>query len=240
MVISVLSFFRMNMQDKVRHAALNNALWCNAMCRAHGQPTEFTDQLWICRGTPPRYHSNLTTLQPSSKEAVEQESPRGFKDGFHDIDATDLGYQQLFQATWIWREPTVEAQTMLNWRRVQTDEELQDWEAGWATGDEDAANHSRQFPPSLLDNLNNAFLGVYQGDQPVAGCILNLTEPVVGLSNTFALGIDLSDLWHDFPLIVAQIFPNTPIVGYERGEDLEQAIAAGFEAIGNLRVWVRA
>lgn len=229
----------MNLQ-KVALAARNNALWCDTMCQAHGQPTEFTENLWICRGTPPRYHSNLTTLKPGSNEAVMRASPGGFKDGFYDFDATDLGYQQLFEASWIWREPSGKARTLLDWRRVQTGEELLAWEAGWAVGDEDAANHPRQFPPSLLENLNNAFLGAYQGDQLVAGCILNLTEPVVGLSNTFALSIDLSDLWHDLPLIAAQTFPNTPIVGYERGEDLEQAIVAGFEAIGNLRVWVKA
>lgn len=226
--------------QKVALAARNNALWCDAMCQVHGQPTELTENLWICRGTPPRYHSNLTTLQPGSKEAVKRESPGGFKDGFHDIDATDLGYQQLFEASWIWRELSGEAQPLLDWRRVQTDEELLAWEAGWAVGDDDAANHPRQFPPSLLANLNNAFLAGYRDGQLAAGCILNLTEPVVGLSNTFSLGIELADLWHDFPILAGQIFPKTPLVGYERGEDLDQAIVNAFQVIGNLRVWVKA
>lgn len=229
----------MSMLDQVRLAALNNALWCDGMCQAHGQPTEFTDQLWICRGTPPRYHSNLTTLQPNSLEAVKKESPGGFKDGFHDINADQFGYQLLFEASWIWLDSSEAGQTIFEWRRVLNDEELLAWEAGWATGGEDAVNHPRQFPPCLLQDQNNAFLGGYQNGHMVAGCILNLTKPVVGISNAFALGIDLADLWHDLPLIANQTFPEVPMVGYERGEDLKAALDAGFQGIGNLRLWVK-
>jgi hypothetical protein len=149
-------------QQKVVLAARNNALWCDGMCQAHGQPTEFTKNLWICRGTPPRYHSNLSTLQPNSLEAVKKESPGGFKDGFYDIDADQFGYQLLFEASWIWMDSSEAGQTIFEWRRVQNDEELLAWEAGWEVGDEDATNHPRQFPPSLLQDQNNAFLGGYQ------------------------------------------------------------------------------
>jgi hypothetical protein len=33
-------------------------------------------------------------------------------------------------------------------------------------------------------------------------------------------------------------FPRTPLVGYEHGEDLTQALRHGFEPAGPLRVWV--
>ncbi|MBC8063534.1 MAG: hypothetical protein H7Y17_01790 [Chlorobia bacterium] len=222
--------------DKVKLAARNNALWCDGMCRAHGQPTEFTDQLWICRGTPPRYHSNLTTLQPNAIEAVKQEMPGGFKDGFYDIDANSLGYKCLFEANWIWRD-VAPGSTALRWERIATDDGLLAWEQGWALGDSEADNAPRQFSPSLLADPTAAFMAAHQGDEMVAGCILNVTDAVVGLSNTFSR-IDGSEFWRDLPGVAHLAFPSYPIVGYERGEDLEHALAAGFQAIGPLRVWV--
>jgi hypothetical protein len=33
------------------------------------------------------------------------------------------------------------------------------------------------------------------------------------------------------------LFPGLPLVGYERGDDLERARRVGFEEVGPLRVW---
>ncbi|MFZ4508264.1 MAG: hypothetical protein ACOYON_11280 [Fimbriimonas sp.] len=222
--------------DLVREAARNNALWCDAVCRAHGQITEFTEDLWICLGTPPRFHSNATTLHQGAQFAIESLRPKGFKDGFFDIDGTQLGYRELFRAHWIALRDPEPAPLSLTWRRVSTDEELQTWEAGWAAGDPEAAQHPRQFPPSLLKTPDHAFLGGYRDDQLVAGCILNQTVPVVGLSNVFSLSEQ--NPWPDLAQLGQGYFPGLPIVGYERGEDLEQATEAGFARIGELRVWV--
>lgn len=222
--------------DKVRLAARNNAHWCDGMCRAHGQPTEFTEELWICRGTPPRFHSNLTTLQPNAVESVKREMPGGFKDGFDDIDANALDYSCLFEASWIWRDAGP-SPTSLRWERITTDDALLEWEGGWALGDVEADSAPRQFPPSLLSDTTAAFMAAYQGDELVAGCILNLTEPVVGLSNTFSR-IDGMEFWRDLPGVARMAFPGYPIVGYERGDDLVHALAAEFQVIGQLRVWV--
>jgi hypothetical protein len=220
------------MPERKTFAALNNAVWCDWMCRAHGQPTEFTDDLWICRGQPPRFHSNLTTLRPGATAAVRQERPGGFKDGFFDVDATAWGHSVLFEASWIWLQPN-DSSPRLDWRRTSTDSELQAWEAGWASGDAEAKHSPRQFPPSLLTEPN-AFCAAYRDGEMIGGCILNLTEPVVGVSNVFGE----SGLWADIPALSNSIFLGYPLVGYERGEDLEFALRAGFAEIGRLRVWV--
>ena len=39
-------------------------------------------------------------------------------------------------------------------------------------------------------------------------------------------------------VMAGQVFPGLPQVGYESGADLAAAQAAGFAAIGPLRVWV--
>ena len=39
--------------EALLHAAVvNNARWCDAVCRSHGYPGEFGGQLWISAGHP--------------------------------------------------------------------------------------------------------------------------------------------------------------------------------------------
>lgn len=41
----------------------NNALWCDAVCRAHDIPGEFHPALWRNRHTVPPFYSNAVTLR---------------------------------------------------------------------------------------------------------------------------------------------------------------------------------
>ncbi|MCW5940841.1 MAG: hypothetical protein KIS66_01325 [Fimbriimonadaceae bacterium] len=223
---------------RVTLAARNSALWCEAVCRAHGRDTETTEDLWVCRGRPPRFYPSATTLRPGAGDAIERLGPTGFKDSFFDVDGEALGYRELFRASWIWGEAPEPGNTRLDWRRVRSDEELLEWERGWGAGDDEAAHHPRQFPPSLLEDCGVAFLFGFDGAVPVAGCALNATGRVVGLSNAFALRDEL-DPWPEFSSAIATVWPGRPVVGYERGEDLERAVSAGFEEAGLLRIWVR-
>lgn len=170
---------------------------------------------------------------------VEREMPGGFKDGFFDIDAAPWGHRVFFEASWIWGESELSGGNCLEWRRADSDAELLAWEAGWAVGDEEASRYPRQFPPSLMESEDNGFWGAYRGERLIAGCILNLTEPVVGVSNTFALDLSLAEMWSEIPLVAATAYPGRDLVGYERGPDLEAAVSAGFQDIGRLRVWVK-
>ena len=37
------------LDDRYVRAARNNAEWCDAVCRAHGNPGEFHDDIWLNR-----------------------------------------------------------------------------------------------------------------------------------------------------------------------------------------------
>lgn len=218
--------------SRVSLAAWNNANLCNLVCTAHGVPTTFTDDLWICRGHPPRFYSSATTLRAGAQSLIATESPRfGFKDGFNDIDGEVLGYKKLFQAHWIWLEEPSGKKTSLLWRRIETDADLQLWENQWSSGDLQAAKHPRQFPPSLLSDSTISFMAGTHDGKIAAGCILNLSDPVVGISNQFG------NAWHDYPQIITATYPGKAAVGYEQGDPLQQAQAAGFEIIAPLNVW---
>jgi len=93
--------------------ARNNALWCDAVCRAHGRPGEFQAGLWFNRQPVPRFYSNAITLSP--KDPVGQRAwvahlmtrRPGFsvKDSFVTLDLSGLGFDVLFEATWLWHDP---------------------------------------------------------------------------------------------------------------------------------------
>ncbi|MBX3029255.1 MAG: hypothetical protein KF809_03780 [Chloroflexi bacterium] len=64
------------------------------------------------------------------------------------------------------------------------------------------------------------------------------TGPVVGISN-IVLGEPDGERYRGALIdAVRDAFPGLPLVGYERGEDLERMIGLGLEAVGPLRVWI--
>lgn len=50
------------MRDEAAISALNNAEWCDAVCRAHGVPGSFAADIWTQPLRGPAYYSNAITL----------------------------------------------------------------------------------------------------------------------------------------------------------------------------------
>jgi hypothetical protein len=251
--------------EQVQAAAENNALWCDAVCRAHGCECEFTAGAWITRATPPPYYSNLVTFRAGRAVAQQQQAlireivtsdparAFGFKDSFCCIDPVEAGggrsFDLLFEATWIWSDVVRVGprQTALRWERVESETQLLNWERTWRG---DAANQLaspvvRQFPASLLVNRDFAFLAGRNADNEIAAvAAANRTGGVIGLSNVFAPPaaadkVGAADVWLGATSAAREAFPPAlPLVGYERGDALRHATDAGFQPIGPLRVYV--
>lgn len=204
-------------------AVRNNAAWCEAICRAHGIAGEFGVDAWTNPRRTPPYYPDAVSLRPNAAAAgilaAIDTGPRcSIKDSFADLDFTAAGFRVLFDAEWI-TCPSSPGNSQ--WTVTQ---ELREWEIAWG-GD------GTLFLPDLLTQKGIAFLAAPDG---TAGCIANLTDDVVGLSNLF--GPD--DVWPDAIAAVSNLFPGSPIVGYESGERLEGALRHGFSALGPLRVWL--
>ena len=73
------------------------------------------------------------------------------------------------------------------------------------------------------------------GDPITAGAVLTDNGAVVGVSNVFGGASAYTAAVGETSIR----FPGRTVVGWEAGEDLLAAEAAGFRAIGDLRVWVR-
>jgi hypothetical protein len=236
--------------ERTTQAARNNAAWCDAVCRAHGRPGEFCDGIWINRHETPRFYPNAVTLSATASaaqlERIDEivraplEGEWAVKDSFGNLDLAPRGFRVLFAASWIWRPPSLprpsDASAGVRWVRVRTASDLAAWEAAWS-GEPVAAGI---FRPALLGDENVTVFAASREGRIVAGGIANRTGDVVGLSNLFVPAHDSDALRTGCVAAVIDAFPHLPIVGYEQGEDLAAAQALGFEALGPLRVWVRA
>ena len=225
-------------------AAANNADLYEAVFTAHGLRYCRERFAFVAIDPPPPFYSALTTTTADvipQAEAIAAArakfGPRfGFKDSFcRHGDAID-GLIPLFSASWIFaaanHHPEADA---TDWVRVTDAAGLTAWERGWSASDGPVS--TRMFPSSVLDDPNLIFLGLPSDSGFSAGCIANLSTDCVGISNIFC-----SD--PAYPVhaaatrAVADLELGLPIVGYERGTDLDAMLAAGFEAVGDLRVWV--
>jgi hypothetical protein len=78
--------------EALLHAAvLNNARWCDAVCRSHGYPGEFTGRLWTSVGHALPFYPNAITLSPdvtAAEATASQDRSRPFavKDSFARLD----------------------------------------------------------------------------------------------------------------------------------------------------------
>jgi hypothetical protein len=226
--------------EALLHAAvLNNARWCDAVCRSHGYPGECTSRLWISAGHALPFYPNAITLSPdvTAAEATASQDPArpfAIKDSFARLDLAPHGLTSLFDATWI-AVPAPAGGEEPSWDVVTNPGDLVRWEAARAGGGEPIG----LFPPALLDDPDCVVLACRQDDTQVGGAIAFTAGGVTGISNVFKSGIADGPLWAGAIRAVARVRPGLPIVGYERGEDLAAARRAGSTILGPLRVWAR-
>jgi hypothetical protein len=141
----------------------------------------------------------------------------------------------LFSATWIVHGAGAGGETPTGWRAVGDGEEFAQWELAWRADEPEAAGILR---PALLDQDDIVVLGAADEDRFVAGAVLNRSDELIGLSNTFAVD-DLDPVWSAAVGFAARRFPGLPVGGYESGPALESAVRRGFEPVAPLRVWIK-
>ncbi|GLH79181.1 hypothetical protein SSBR45G_40900 [Bradyrhizobium sp. SSBR45G] len=230
-------------------AASNNAMWCDAVCRAHGRPGGFDDGLWLTRlGTPRFYPDVVTTVgaeaAPAQLKAIadlinsDRQREWFVKDSFHCLRLDLIGFEPLFDAKWIAMSgPRPDATHHRPGTVVSDDAGLSAWERCW-TGEDGKAPAKplpRVFMPRLLADDGIVFVLIRDEDGSAGGGILNRGAGVVGLSNLF--GSQMDRVWQTLIAMAGELFPGLPLVGYEHGDDLTAAISAGFEITGPLRIW---
>ncbi len=241
--------------DFVAMAARNNALWCDAICRANGRPGEFHDTCWLNRHGTPRFYPDAITLAGSGAESgfndvladligVDPGRAWAVKDSFCRLDLSGLGFRPLFEARWILREPPVGSRLQENIPliRIESETGLASWERAWAgmDGDSEGRAQKRIFRHPLLSDPDIVFAILKQGGAIEGGGILNRGAGMVGVSNVFAHTAFTDAVWQGLADLAARSFPGLPLVGYERESGLEAAVQNGFQPMDPLRIWLRA
>lgn len=224
-------------------AANNNGDLYAAMFGAHDLAFERLPYAFVGRDRPPPYYSDLTVLLPDHGQDIIAQLGAlseqfggivGLKDSFCELELEANGFETLFDASWIWREAGRHA-AAADWLRIEDEAGLLEWEAAWKRGG--SPTQQRMFRAELLERPDIVFLARRDGDAIIAGCIANVSDACVGISNVFARSPS-DDVFAEAAAAVASVAPHLPIAGYESGQDLEQARNAGFETVGALRILV--
>jgi len=164
----------------------------------------------------------------------------GLKDSYNCLDLVPHGFTKLLEATWLWRDASLLEGTHskdFEWHRIETTRELLRWEQAWSGG-ESIDQSCRLFKPALLSDPGVTFLGAWQSSELVAGFVVSLSEAVTGLSNLFSTANE-AGVWISAVQTAQLRYPGSPLVGYEYGADLQQAMRAGFAPLHSLAVWIR-
>ncbi|MFF4171913.1 hypothetical protein [Streptomyces sp. NPDC001744] len=214
------------------------------MCRAHGHPGTFGSRAWTSDRRTPLYYPDAVTLTEDADArdvlgAIDRSAPgASVKDSFARLDLAAEGFRLLFEARWIHRPAGLPAPVPAagDWRPVRTPEQLAAWALAWSGGD---AGEAALFHPRLLDDPDTTVVGGHAPDgRLVGGAVLSASARVTGVSNLFAVdGTDPARVWAG---VLAAAPAGLPVVGYESGDALTDALAAGFEETGPLRVWLDA
>jgi hypothetical protein len=230
-------------------ASLNNAVWCDAVCRAAGGSTEFANEIWFNAVPSPPYFPNLITIDPRAEIGAVEDAVRklptkgakvGVKDSFCALDLAPVGFSKLFEASWIWRDPVPprNGAPLLVWTKIDSSAGLRAWEEQWWPERPASTPRPAVFGPTLLECDNISFLAGHRGTQLVAGAAITETEDVVGLTCTFFHGPDPMRQRRELLSVLESRYAGRAILGYQSGAELLAMRDLGFRDVGPLCVWL--
>lgn len=219
---------------RLRVAVDSSLAWYDALCALHGVAGRVEEGLWVVGGSPPPLHSAVKTIEPGIDPArVARIAPSrgGVADSFGDLGLESYGFDLLFVARWIHRSADQQPARGLaaGWSVVASAAELTDWTAHHDT--------SEVLLPALLERSSFQVLARHTDGDLTAGAVLHVGTGAVSVSNVWMKDRG-DDTWRDLVRNAGALWPGRALVGYERGTDLDSALAAGFVDVGPQLVWV--
>jgi hypothetical protein len=161
----------------------------------------------------------------------------GIKDSFANLDLSDAGFWCAIEGQWIGCEPPrdrrLPADGTLSFHWLQDVSGVRRWldVAGIAgVGAEQVCRHP-------VASAVVSFLAVQRGEDVLAGAIFTRFGRATGISNVFALD-DTLPVWFLVVQLAGERWKESALIGWEAGQSLERARAAGFSALHPMRVWI--
>jgi hypothetical protein len=221
--------------ERLLAAVTASRRWYDDIFALHGIPTGSDESLWWADGAPPRWHSSVKTLVPTSDPTaalrrMEPHPAGSVADSFGLLDLAAHGFELLIDATWL-HHPGVKTGP---------------WPTGWVcVEDADVMDRWNQqhdtvgvLPSDLWAHPRFVVLARRDGDDLTGGAVLHDTGTVVGLSNGWSsesIPLDPADLL----ALAANAHPGRAVVDYAWGDDLDAMVGGGFEPLGPQHIWTR-
>lgn len=220
---------------------MNNAQWCDIVCRSHGAKPRLDDTLWTSETrTPPLYPDAVTLIRfpsvPDLLARVDASPGCSIKDSFASLDLHPFGFAVLFDAQWVVRTNprSLPVHFAPTWDVVRDAASFAEWEQAWLQN----GGVTDLLRPDLLAVDTVSVLAARMHDRVVAGGILTRAAGVVGISNMFWRSGTPSAAWSGLLGFADALLPGSTFVGYEKADGLSALEQYGFEPAGPLRVWI--
>lgn len=223
-------------EQRLLAAVAASRSWYDDIFDLHGIAVGSDGALWWAEGgAPPRWHSAVKTLVPTTDPSGAllrmERYPHGtIADSFGLLDLAAQGFDLLFAATWLHHRGVAAAAPTPGWIRVLDSDLMARWNQQHDT--------VGVLPSDLWAHPRFTVLARHEGDDLTGGAILHDAGTVVGLSNTWSS--------EDSPVdprvlldIAAETHPGRAVLDYAWGPDLETMLGAGFEPLGPQHVWIR-
>jgi hypothetical protein len=221
----------------------NNAAWIEMAMSALGIGGEFTPILWQNTNDMPPIFPNADTLggtifekMAAIEQLVEKRGGRvvSVKDAWAELDLTTLGFDILFRATWLYRDPhpLPHSAHRLTIEPITTPDDLDQFALACNGPDIPTAVYS----PQLLNQADVVWLAAQHDHQIIAGATAVRAHGLNGINNVFG-----ERIIHKQAVIAAavQTFADLPACTYARDHELSSYHTLGFKSVGPLRVWLR-
>jgi hypothetical protein len=224
------------MDPRLRAAVDASARWYDDVFALHRIPVRVEDGLWSALGPPPPWHSAVKTLEPGVEvERVVRTAERfehgTVADSFGDLELDRYGFDLLFSASWVHRDPSLDNTRGLpdGWSLIDTAESLAEWSL--------AHDYLGVLPPAVLHNPRFRILACHHGGHLAGGGVTHQGDPGVGLSNAWGAGaVAESD---ELLKAASALHPGQAITDFAEGTELDAMLASGFTALGPQLVWIR-
>ncbi len=223
--------------DPLTLAVREHAAWCDLVCRLHRFTPEGDARLWWSARRTPDLFPDAVTLVPDLSVLdvlgrINDSPGASVKDSFATLDLTDQGWTVLFDATWVARPPRtgVDDEVASTFAIVHERFPFAAWCRAWG-GPADVLPTGLRRVPGVTVLGREGDTGVRRRcDRALHRDRRHCASPACGTPS--ARG-------PTSPTRSSHRHPEAWIVGYERGAGLDAALAAGFTAVGPLRVWHR-
>lgn len=206
-------------RDLLMNAIINYSDWCEAISKTHRIPTQKDDMIWFANTSMPSYFPDIISLVKEATLPDSIATANTIFDSFNQFSVPD--FSTIFHAQWITSSSVVPYSG--DWRWIHDEEGLENWS-------QKAALQSIVLP-TILEDQHALFF--YKDD--FGGFAAYHSHDVMGITAVFGDKL----VRQEIPAVLANFFPDFPVVGFDAGEGLNNALHSGWTALGPLNVWTR-